>query len=156
MTNSWPALLCLRLASNRWVRCLILVRFRALKVLVGVGLSVSICGPSFCGVPGTIGTSRLWSADFQPIEHVESATEPVGESWTAKSLRLDGSVESKQKTNNWWHIDSILSIHRCFYNSLYICSSRSSSFPFWLPNVDYRYLLVWRVISSHTIAELTC
>lgn len=49
-------------------------------MLVDVGPSVNICGPSVCGVPGTIGPSRLLSADFQPIEHVESATEPVGES----------------------------------------------------------------------------
>lgn len=38
-----------------------------------VGLSVSVCGPSLCGVSRTVGTSWLLSAAFQPIEHAEAA-----------------------------------------------------------------------------------
>ena len=44
-----------------------------------LGPPVSVCLPSFFGVSRTVGSSLLDLEAFRPIQHVESAGEPIGE-----------------------------------------------------------------------------
>ena len=65
--------------------CIVKARLKALthrvdgRPLTKVGPSVSICGPSFCGVSRTISSSRPHRRLSRPIQHVESGTETVCE-----------------------------------------------------------------------------
>lgn len=68
---------------------------------MAVRLSVSICDPSYCGVPHAIGTSWPLLVAFRPIELVELAAEPVEpvdeRNLTACSVRQISVQEKKQK-----------------------------------------------------------